>query len=266
MQKLKIVEPLIIDTASPPNTTNSQHVNGSNYPGLPESCSKEASATIWENTTRQSCIRVATPLCPRKPAHSEATAAPSKWLVGSSSPTSWKMLTPRCQTVFTNEARLKTETADHHATEKREYTCMQQHATSYSTKVNVVTSHVVVSCLSRRRMSAGRVANTAKATRAFLSLIPWFHTLYQIWMSNVGLQFQLVVIYYQKIKSAIFSIVISRVASTHIRWRKIFPTLSQRCQGTHHHSACQSWPCGKRPSNLRIPTSVNMEGWIWGNI
>ena len=37
-------------------------------------------------------------------------------------------------------------------------------------------------------------------------------------------------------------------------------------QGTLHHSACQSWPCGKHPSNPGLPTSVVMEGNMFRNM
>lgn len=57
--------------------------------------------------------------------------------------------------------------------------------------------------------------------------------------------------------------VISRVASHALT--SDFPCKISS-QGTRHHSACQSWPCGKHPSNPGLPTWVVR--WIsgWGNM
>lgn len=77
---------------------------------------------------------------------------------------------------FTNKTRLKADTVDHHAAL---YSLHKSQYSHYSCNCIMFVDiyhlcELSANIKSRRRMSAGRVANTAKATRAFLVLIHGF--------------------------------------------------------------------------------------------
>ena len=107
---------------------------------------------LVHHSTR-SCILETTPLCSRRPAHREATAAPSKWFVGSSSGGIRDRKEHRLWRVL-ERISLDFPIVDLFGS--------TWHISAPSWQCS--TAHQ-----SSKRMSAGHVANTASATRAFLT-------------------------------------------------------------------------------------------------